>query len=493
MQLESNSKNSSAYLLGLQRLIDGLKGGDGDDTPDYRQAYEDFTDYKQLIHKRYRRALHLDKLDALLTRVALYVESKGTHPDGIRNLIVSMPRRYGKTLSVGILFPTWYLGRNPDHRVMMASYGASLVEKTSRKARNIIKSPRYQSIFGHALSADSASVSSWELDGHEGGMDAMGIMGGATGKGWHVLIVDDALKNREEAESETIRDKVWDELEDSFFNGADVPYAARIIFATRWHPDDPIGRLLLREPDDWVNFKLPAIAGDDDALGRVAGSALWDYKHTIEQLRELEIKIPPYSWSSLWQQEPTPGEGGFFKRAWFTVVSQPPEIVFAARYWDLAMSDKPTADFTVGLKIGLGVDGHYYILDVVRKRVDWGELVDFMAGVMLADGPAVSQGVEKAGYMTRAVGDLNADHRLHGYSVMGYEVDRAKHIRALPVQGKFQAGKIALVRAHWNDSYVDEMCAFTPKGAVHDDQVDATSGAWVMMDGQAMMEGYTSW
>lgn len=460
-----------------------------------RKAHKNFTTFKRVMFRRYIRALHLDELDKLLMRVALYVESKGTHPDGIRNLIVSMPRRYGKTKSVGELFPPWYLGRNPEHRIMMASYGASLVEKTSRKARNFIKSPRYQSIFGHSLSSDSASVTSWELAGYEGGMDAMGILGGATGKGWHILIIDDALKNREEAESETIREKVWSELEDSFFNGADVPYAARIIFATRWHPDDPIGRLLLREPDDWVNFKLPAIAVEDDVLGRAVGASLWDYKHTIDQLRELEAKIPPYSWSSLWQQEPTPGEGGFFKRAWFKVVSQPPEIVFASRYWDLAMSDKTTADFTVGLKIGLGVDGHYYILDVTRFRVDWGVLVDEMAKVMLADGPAVSQGVEEAGYMTRAVQDLNADHRLHGYSVMGYKVDKAKHIRALPVQGKFSSGKISLVRAHWNDAYIDELCAFLPKASanVHDDQVDATSGAWVMMDGQAMMDGYTSW
>lgn len=493
MPLLSNYKNSSAYQTGLQTLIDGLKGEEKRETPDYSGSREDFTTFKAVMWQRYIHAHHLNELDKLLMRVALYVESKGTHPDGIRNLIVSMPRRYSKTKTVGELFPPWYLGRNPEHRIMIGSYGASLVEKTSRKARNFIRSPRYQSIFGHSLASDSASVKSWELEGHEGGMDAVGIMGGATGKGWHILIIDDALKNREEAESEVIRDKVWTELEDSFFNGADVPYAARIIFATRWHPDDPIGRLLLREPEEWVNFKLPAIAGEDDVLGREPGTALWDFKHTIEQLRELERKIPQYSWSSMWQQEPTPGEGGFFKRVWFKTVNDTPEIVFAARYWDLAMSDKPTADFTVGLKMGLGTDGHYYILDVVRQRVDWGELVEFMAGVMLKDGPAVSQGVEKAGYMTRAVQDLNSDPRLHGYSVMGYEVDKAKHVRALPVQGKLQSGMISLLRAHWNDAYEDEMCAFTPKGAVHDDQVDATSGVWVMMDGQAMMDGYTSW
>jgi predicted phage terminase large subunit-like protein len=454
-----------------------------------RRAFNSFTFYKRLMFRRYRRALHLDVLDSYLQRVSLYVESKGQHPDGIQNLIVSMPRRYGKTLTTGQMFPTWHLGRNPEHRVMLASYGASLVEKTSRKARNMIRSPRYRAVFGHSLSSDSQSVSSWELADHEGGMDAVGVMGGATGKGWHIFIGDDLLKNREEAESPTIREKVKAELQDSFFNGADVVYGARIIFATRWHPDDPIGWLLDTEGHKWVNLKLPAIAGEDDMLGRLPGEPLWEFKHNIEQLRELEATIPPYSWSSLWQQEPTPAEGGFFKREWLTPVSEAPEIVYRVRYWDLAMSDKATADFTVGVMIGQGVDGHYYILDVVRFRADWGIVPEKMAEVMLADGPTVSQGVEKAGYMTRAVGDLNADPRLHGYSVMGYAVDKQKHVRALPVQGKLSSGRLHLVRGHWNDAFINEFVSFRPKGAVHDDQVDATSGAWVMMDTQAAMWG----
>ena len=95
----------------------------------------------------------------------------------------------------------------------------------------------------------------------------------------------------------------------------------------------------------------------------------------------------------------------------------------------------------------------------------------------------------------RAVDELNSDPRLHGYSVMGYPVDKKKHIRALPVQGKLQSGKISLLHAHWNDAYIDEMCMFSPKekSNVHDDQVDATSGAWVMMDGMALDAGWTSW
>lgn len=451
------------------------------------------------MYPRYQSAPHIDYLDWALMQVVHYVETDGKQ--GFQKLLVMMPPRHSKTFSAAELLPTWFIGRNPEWRVILTAYGATLAQRSSRRARNYCRSPRYKSLFDLELAKDSSAVDSWSLSGYEGGMDAMGILGGVTGKGAHLIIGDDLLKNRESAESETIREKIWDAWQADFLTRVNSPYAGQIMFATRWNIDDPPGRVLLKELKDWYVICLPAIAtedvhieyGEGHVYERKAGEALWQARYPLTFLKKQEEILGLYNFSSLYQQNPVPGEGGFFKREWFKTVSETPEIVFSARYWDLAMSDKPTADYTVGLKIGLGMDGHYYILDVVRERVDWGELVGFMADVMLKDGPAVSQGVEKAGYMTRAVSDLNADHRLHGFSVMGYDVDTKKHIRALPVQGKFQSNMISLVRAHWNDAYIDEMCAFTPKGAVHDDQVDATSGAWVMMDGQAMMEGYTSW
>ena len=158
---------------------------------------------------------------------------------------------------------------------------------------------------------------------------------------------------------------------------------------------------------------MPALAEENDILGRAVGEPLWKSRYNLEALKKEESR-GLYRWSSLYQQNPVPGEGGFFKRAWFHVVNDPPEIVFAVRYWDLALSEKSTADFTVGLKMGLGVDGHYYILDIVRRRVDFGELVEFIAEIIFQDGHAVSQGIESVFIQTRVVEDLNADHRLHG-------------------------------------------------------------------------------
>jgi len=460
-------------------------------TPDFSVARDDFTAYKRILYPRYEHAPHLQLLDEALMQVARFVETDGK--EGIQNLLVNMPPRHGKTMTAAEMFPTWFIGRNPHMRVILTSYGATLAHRSSRRARNLIRGGRYEAIFSHELAGDSSAVDSWSLSGHEGGMDAMGVLGGVTGKGAHLVIADDLLKNREEAESAIIRDKTWDAWTADFLTRLNSPYAGKILFATRWHRDDPSGRILNREGEKWHVISLPAIAEDDDILGRRAGEALWEDKYPLAFLREQEANLGIYNWSSLYQQNPVPADGGFFQRPWFRVVETPPQIVYKVRFWDLAMSDKPTADFTCGVMIGQGTDGHFYVLDVVRRRVDWGQLVNFMADVMLQDGVSVVQGVEMAGYQSRAVADLNADRRLHGYSVQGFGVDRAKHVRALPVQAKLSSGHLHLVRAHWNDAYIDEFVSFTPRGALHDDQIDATSGAWAMLDSQAVLYGVNNW
>ena len=204
-------------------------------------ACDDLTAYKQHIFRNYQHAPHLELIDTALEYVVDYVESGGT--EGIGRLIIEEPPRHGKTLTVSRLFPTWALGRNPDHRVMLISYGHSLANKNSRMARNILKSPWYQTIFpGVELAKDSASSHEWDIEGHEGGCDALGITGGATGKGSHYLIIDDPLKNRQEAESKVYRERAWDAYTNDLYTRLE-PGGAIILTATRWHKDDPTGRV----------------------------------------------------------------------------------------------------------------------------------------------------------------------------------------------------------------------------------------------------------
>jgi len=242
------------------------------------------TDYKPKIFRRYRQdeAGHLDRLDALLTRVSLYVKSGGTHPDGIARLLIEMPPRHSKTLTVSKLYPTWHMGGNPDHRIMLTSYGKSLALKNSRFARNVIPSPVYQEMFPITLSKDSKAADAWDLEGFEGGIDAMGIAGAAAGKGAHVLIIDDPIKNREQAESAVYRDKLWTSYTDDFLTRLE-PAGAIIMQMTRWHMDDLIGRVIKNEGlvengGAWQRLRLPAIAEDNDPLGRDEGEALWPWR-----------------------------------------------------------------------------------------------------------------------------------------------------------------------------------------------------------------------
>lgn len=445
----------------------------------YHRASFDFTAFKYLLYRRYLHAPHLELLDRQLTEVTRFVESGGK--EGIGRLIIEMPPRHGKTMTASRLYPIWHLGRNPNHRVIMVSYGSDLVEKSSRAARNFIDSEYYQAVFpDRRLDPASRSVNSWDLARYEGGMDAIGIGGGATGKGAHILIVDDPIKNRAEAESKTYRDKVYSAFLDDLYTRLE-PGGAIIVIMTRWHEDDLVGRLLRYQEGEWTRLRLPAFAEPGDPLGRHEGAALWPDRYPAEVLKKNQTALGPYSFASLYQQSPQPGSGGLFKLEYFEPYrTEAPPLIQRVRFWDLAMSEKTSADYTVGLLYGLDADAHRYVLDVARAQVDWGDLTEFMAGVMLADGPEVQQGIEAQGYMSRAITDLNADPRLHGYSVFGYPKETDKLTNALPVASKAAAGLVHVLDRHWTPGFIDELCAFN-KGA-HDDQVDALAGAETMLN-----------
>lgn len=373
----------------------------------------------------------------------------------------------------------------------------------NRDVQRIIDTPEYKRLFpATALFGSNVRTVAqgsylrnsdiFEIVGYKGTYRSAGVGGGITGMGYDFGIVDDPLKNRKEANSKTIRQAIWDWYTSTFYTRQERD-AAILLTQTRWNQDDLAGRALVAQEDiegeQWVILTFPAIA--DGKLHpedpRQPGEALWDYKYPITKLRQIEKTIGPYDWASLYQQRPSPADGGIFKQVWFeNRTSQPPEIVRAVRYWDLAMSEKTSADYTAGVKLGRGTDGHVYVLDVKRGQIDWGNLTEFMAETMLADGPTVAQGIEEKGFMTRAIQTLNADPRLHGFSVWGYPVDKDKLTRALPFAAKCAAGLVHPLRAHWTDAWIEELGSF-PNGS-HDDQVDASSGAWSMLDDDGQLE-----
>lgn len=444
-------------------------------------AARDLTLFKRTVYRGYEDAAHLRLLDEYLMRVTRYVETGGA--EGIGRLIIAMPPRHGKTLTTSRLYPIWHLGRNPRHRVMLVSYGQGLANKNSRAARNLMRGKPYEAIFPRTRLADDAkSVMEWNIEGTngEGGADALGIGGGATGKGAHLLLLDDPLKSREQAESQTYRDKIWDAYTDDLYTRLE-PGGAVIVMATRWHQDDLTGRLLKRDEGQWTQLILPAIAREGDALGRMPGDALWPERYDVEALADIKRTQGEYSYSALYDQEPRPSEGGILKRAWFEPrVRVAPEAVRAVRYWDLAMSSKASADYTVGLRMEMSRDGTHTITDIARAQVELHDLPRFITDVMLADGSGVVQGFEQTGYMTRAIQQIAKDYRLARHTIKGYGVHSDKLTRVLPFASRAALGLIRLMEMPISDAYIEELTAF-PYGE-HDDMVDASSGAWEMIN-----------
>lgn len=426
------------------------------------------TDFKARAYARYQHAAHLEILDQHLTQVTRYVETGGR--EGIGRLIIEMPPRHGKTVTTSRLYPAWHLGRNPNHRIMLVSYGATIADKNSRAARNLMRSDVYRAIFpGIELAQDSRAVDSWDIAGHDGGLDALGIGGGATGKGAHILIIDDPIKSRAEAESETYRERNWESFTSDLYTRLE-PGGAIIIMATRWHTDDLTGRALQMEGEGWVRLSLPAISDS---------GALWPARFPLDTLLKIQEALGEYEFASLYQQNPIPRGNGLFDPSKIEVVETPPEIVRAVRFYDLAVTAKRTADYTVGLKLGITADERPVILDLWRAQKETPDVQEAIVQNAQIDGVSVPIRLEaeKAGIVQLQF--LLRDPRMHRYVIDAKPPEGDKYTRAAPSAARVNAGRVLMVRGAWNRAFVDELAVF-PMGA-HDDQVDALSGAYDML------------
>lgn len=236
-----------------------------------------------------------------------------------RRLIVSMPVRHGKSLLCSKYLPAWFIGTYPDKRVILTSYEADFAAEWGGAARDLLKD--HGKLFGEDVKVNpgSSSTSKWNLLGREGGMQTAGVGGPITGKGADLLIVDDPVKNAEEANSETYREKAWQWWLSTAYTRLE-PNGAAIIIMTRWHQDDLVGRILQNEKDGgehWEHVSIPAIAEDNDPLGRAPGEPLWPERWPIERLRQKEIDIGPYWWSALYKQQPIQSGGAEFPSEYF--------------------------------------------------------------------------------------------------------------------------------------------------------------------------------
>lgn len=422
----------------------------------------------------YRTPSHLAKLACHLKAVA----------DGeITRLLVLMPPRHGKSELCSIRFPAWYLGRNPDHRVILAAYGADLAERFSRAIRRVIETDEYRWIFPSVrLAQDSRAVNAWDIAGRRGGLKAVGVGGPITGHGANLLIIEDPIKNREEANSQTHREKVWEWYTSTAYTRLEDG-GKLVVVMTRWHEDDLAGRLLEAQEaggDKWHVLHMPAI----DA----AGNALWPEKYPIGVLEQIRSTIGEYDWASLYQGTPVPREGAMFKPEAMPIVEAVPANLPHVRSWDVAATPG-SGDYTVGARMaGPDAEGRFYIVDIVRGQWDTDRRNRIIRQTAELDGIEVkitvpqdpgSAGLDAARAFVRL---------LNGYRVEVVAVSGDKVLRADPLSAQVNAGNVAMLRAAWNGALVDELRAF-PAGA-HDDQVDALGDAYRWLTRKRIVRAY---
>jgi len=292
--------------------------------------------------------------------------------EAVRSCMFFMPPGAAKSTYATVVFPAWYMGRNPESQIILASYASDIARKHGKKARQICGSPEYSSVFGTTLKGDTRAAEEWALDNGSEYMSG-GLLSGLTGNRADGLIVDDPVKGRQEAESEATRSSIWE----AYTNDADSRLKPKdwwkCVIQTRWHEDDLAGRILpeewrgesgvirCRDGELWAVTCLQAeCERDDDPLGRKRGELLWPEWFSAEHFRR--FKKSPRLWRSLFQQTPTADEGSFFKREWFNAYDKAPQHLNVYMSGDFAVTEGG-GDYTELGVWGVAPDKRIYLLD----------------------------------------------------------------------------------------------------------------------------------
>src|SRR5215217_1967199 len=394
----------------------------------------------------------------------------------IKRLMITMPPRHGKSMLASEFFPAWYLGRNPDHYVVTATYAQELADDFGRKVKNQIEDDSFKAIFpGVGLADDSKSAKRFHIEGQTGGYEhstsqrgafyAVGVGGPLTGRGAHLLLIDDPVKNREDAESEVIRKKTKDWYTSTAYTRL-MPGGRIVVIQTRWHEDDLSGWLQADHAHEgWVVLDLPAI-GDD-------GKALWPEQYDLPVLEKIKKAIGPRDWSALYQQRPSPETGDYFKREWIHTVDHlpPRESMLVYGGSDYAVTANG-GDYTVHGVLGLDPDGNPWLLDLWRQQASSDVWVDAFCDLVRKHKPV--GWAEETGQIKSGVGPFLLKRQMEREAYVAREQFATRGDKAIRAQS-FR-GLIATrgLRIHKDAPFladlVSEMMSF-PVG-VHDDQVD---------------------
>ena len=404
--------------------------------------------------------------------------------------MIFLPPRHSKSEMFSRLFSAYYLKKYPHHWVGLNSYAAELAHTLSNSARSNFVA------CGGELSPDTTAKKHWEtMQG--GGMWAAGVGGPITGKGFHLGIIDDPVKNSEDANSEVIREKQKEWYKTTFLT-REEPDAVIVLIMTRWNEDDLAGWLLNEELTDedehskenWHIVCLPAISEErmefpesctvEDDFRDEHGVALCPERYPIEKLLKKRAK-GAREFDALYQQRPSPKEGYFFDVTKLEIVEAAPADARRARGTDKAAT-KGDGDYSCGGKVGKGKDGIFYIEDVWREQLDTASRDRKIRQTAELDGTSVHQVGEQEPGSGGKESAQNFIRLLAGFPVSTEKSTANKEERADPFSSQVNAGNVKLVRGPWNKVFIEEMRQF-PFGK-HDDQVDAVTLAFNHLNGR---------
>lgn len=386
-------------------------------------------------------------------------------------------------------FPAWALGKNPDLKIVGCSYSSDLAEQFSRSIQRTIDSKEYQSIFpetylsGSNIRTDTKgflrNVDIFETVGHRGFYKAVGVGGSLTGTPVDIAIIDDPVKDANEANSTTYRQRVWDwyntVLSTRLHNDS-----KQLFIMTRWHEDDLAGRILKAEPQDWTVLSIPAICETEHDGNlhspRHIGDALWENRHSKRKLEKQKARAPR-EFSALHQQHPTIEGGNIVKRDWFRRISMAEFIALRFNepmhfYLDTAYNKKKKNQDNdpSGILAACRIRNNIYLYDAQQVWKEMPDLLRFLPDYMEAH----EGNKESILHIEPKANGISVVQMLREISTLNVKETPTptddKEVRLRAVSPRIECGRVYIVEGSWNDDFLDEVCGFPSQP--HDEFVD---------------------
>ena len=434
------------------------------------KATMNFGGFCKYVDHTYRLPPHLKLLTETLDKV-----ERGE----IKFFMGFLPPRHGKSETVSRKFPAYYLGKNQDHSVILSSYSATLAESFSKRARDLVDSNLYKSIFTARLASDFKGRSAWGLQGKKGQMISSGVGGSITGYGANLYIIDDPIKNQQEADSKVVQDKIWEWWTSVVLTRLE-PDSRLILLMTRWHQKDLAGKIIANAKEegtlsDWTILNLPAISEKPDDTRSKKGLPLWKERYNRKTLVSTKKKVGNRVWNALYQGKPNNPEDQIISRDWIVRYKELP--IETDRYggMDTATSLKTKADHTALVDVCSDYQGYLYVDDVFCEKVSTFALGQHVSNQHMSKkyneifleannaGEAIRQIIDKIGMEDKTYPPISP-----------FTTSTDKVVRVNAFAHLIENGTIRFKQGHKKvDELIDHLVAFDGTGKEIDDDVDA--------------------